>query len=239
MSASHRELNWVFLLPALVVPVLGSLVYFVLVPEGPVGQAAYTATKLFTLLYPFFFLKWIGLGGVIRRRRQDPGVVWPRWRSVILTAVASGVAIALTGSLLMLTPLGALVKEGAAAVGEKADGLGFKEHFVLFAIFLSVVHSALEEFYWRWFAYGQLRKKIGRWAAHLVAAVAFGGHHLVITTQFFPFALALFLTTCVVVGGLIWSVMYERQGTVIGCWISHLCVDVFLMVVGFQLIMGV
>jgi hypothetical protein len=56
--------------------------------------------------------------------------------------------------------------------------------------------------------------------------------------QFFTPALALFLTSCVVIGGLIWSLMYERQGTVAGCWISHLCVDVLLMTVGYQLIMG-
>jgi len=37
---------------------------------------------------------------------------------------------------------------------------------------------------------------------------------------------------------LIWSAMYERQGTIMGCWVSHLCVDVMLMVIGFQLVMG-
>jgi len=116
--------------------------------------------------------------------------------------------------------------------------LGFKDHFVLFAVFVSVLHSGLEEFYWRWFAYGQLRRKMTRRAAHLVAAVAFGGHHLIITLQFFSVALAFFLTGCVVVGGMIWSIMYERQGTIIGCWVSHLCVDVMLMVIGFQLVMG-
>ena len=123
-------------------------------------------------------------------------------------------------------------------VRARAEGLGFKDNFVLFAIFLSIVHSALEEFYWRWFAYGQLRHKVSREAAHILAAVAFGGHHLIITLQFFPIPLALFLTASVVVGGFIWSMMYEKQGTVIGCWISHICVDVMLMVIGFQLIMG-
>ena len=56
--------------------------------------------------------------------------------------------------------------------------------------------------------------------------------------RIFDIALAVLLTVCVVVGGFIWSLMYERQGTVIGSWISHLCVDVMLMVIGFQLVMG-
>jgi len=238
MSVAHRELGWGLLLPPLVVPALGALFYFVIFPEGNLGQSAYTATKLFTLVYPFLFLRQIGVGGIIRRRRHDPAVQWPGWGVVLVTGLATGLAIAGMGFLLMLTPLGDMVREGAARVSAKAEGLGFKDHFVLFAIFVSVIHSALEEFYWRWFAYGQLRRKMTRRAAHLVAAVAFGAHHLIVTLQFFPVALAFFLTICVAAGGLIWSIMYERQGTVIGCWMSHLCVDVMLMVIGFQLVMG-
>ncbi len=225
---------WAALGPALTVPLLGAMVYFVWFPEGRVGQAAYTATKVFTLLYPLFFLRWIGSSGLTRREERKTS--WPPWRAVILTGLVSGGAIAGLGTLLMLTPLGALVREGAGAVTEKAEGLGFREHFLLFAVFVSVFHSALEEYYWRWFLYGHLREKVGRWAGHGIAAVAFGGHHLVVTLQFFSPALAIFLTACVVTGGLIWTLMYEWHGSVAGCWISHLCVDVFLMVVGFQLI---
>ncbi len=222
MSASHRGLSWSLLLPPLVVPTVGALFYFVIVPEGTLGKSIYTATKLFTLLYPVFFLRQIGLGGIIRRRREDSTVEWPGWRSVVVIGLATGVAIAAVGF----------------RVAARAEGLGFKEHFLLFAVFVSVIHSGLEEYYWRWFLYGQLRHKMTRRVAHLIAAVAFGGHHLIITLQFFPAALAFFLTACVVVGGLIWSIMYERQGTVVGCWVSHLCVDVMLMIIGFELIMG-
>jgi membrane protease YdiL (CAAX protease family) len=203
-------------------------------PEGAVGRGTYTGTKIFTLVYPLFFLGLIGLSGLTRREERKAS--WPSWRTVILTGLASGGAIAGLGALLMWTPLGAMVQEGAGAVTEKAEGLGFREHFVLFAVFVSVIHSALEEYYWRWFVYGHLREKVGRWAGHTIAAIAFGGHHLVVTLQFFSPGLALFLTACVVVGGLIWTLMYEWQGTVVGCWISHLCVDVLLMVIGYQLI---
>lgn len=233
MEKQHT-LSWAALIPALTIPFLGSLVYFVFIPEGPLGQGAYTATKVFTLVYPLCFLGRVGIGGLFRR--EDRKASWPSWQVVLGTGLASGLAIAGLGAVLMLTPLGAMVREGAGAVTERAKGLGFKEHFILFAVFVSVFHSALEEYYWRWFAYGHLRAKLGRWAGHGIAAVAFGAHHLVVTLQFFSPALALFLTLCVMVGGLIWSLMYEWHGTVVGCWISHLCVDVLLMVVGYQLI---
>lgn len=221
---------------ALVVPFLGSLVYFVWMPEGTVGKTAYTLTKLFLVIIPLvvgFRVGWTGLWQ--RRVGECPPV---GWRTIVWTGVVSGVAIAATGAALMLTPLGAIIREGAAGVTERADGLGFLEHYVLFAVFVSFVHSVLEEVYWRWFVYGQLRKLCGRWWAHGLAGIGFAAHHLVITLQFFPASMAIFLSLCVAVGGVIWTLMYERQGTILGCWISHACVDVLLMVIGYQLLNG-
>lgn len=233
MNASRCQLSWVPLLLALVVPTIGALFYFVIFPNGPVGKSAYTLTKVFILCYPLLLLWRAGSHGVLRRA---PGRQWPTWKSVGITGLLSGLLIASTGFILMWTPIGALVWEAAPRVLIRAEGLGFRENFLLFAIFVSVFHSGLEEFYWRWFVYGQLQGKLGRWGAHLLAAGAFGGHHLIVTLQFFPVTLALILTACVVVGGVIWSLMYERQGTLVGCWVSHLLVDVMLMVIGYQLV---
>lgn len=236
MDAS-APVGWPALVPALVVPLLGSLVYFVWMPDGALGQIAYALTKLFTLAYPLVFLRAVGLGG-LTRRRDGQGVRWPSWRSVVLAGVGSGLLIAGLGAALMLTPLGELVGQGAAAASGKADALGFRDHFILFALFLAVFHSGLEEYYWRFFVYGQLRRKCGGPMAHGLAALTFAAHHLVLTLQFFSVGFAVFLATLVAVGGLLWSLMYERQGTVLGSWLSHICVDAFLMVVGYQLVMG-
>ena len=104
------------------------------------------------------------------------------------------------------------------------------------ATFITLLHSAMEEYYWRWFVYGHLRQMVGYWPGHLLAAVAFTGHHLVLMSVLFPLPLALFLSFLVGLGGLIWTLMYEWQGTVLGCWLSHLVVGAFLMIVGYRLI---
>ena len=105
------------------------------------------------------------------------------------------------------------------------------------AMFITILHSAMEEYYWRWFVYGHLRQMVGCWLGHLLAAVAFTGHHLVLMSVLFPFPLALFLSLLTGLGSLIWTRMYQRHGTVLGCWISHLIVDAFLMIVGYRLIL--
>ena len=156
----------------------------------------------------------------------------------MLWGIASGLLISALGTILMLSPMGEAVRDSAAAVNAKAESLGFKQHFIPFAIFICLLHSGLEEFYWRWFVYGQLRRRLRPTAAHSLAAISFAAHHLVVTSQFFPLPLAVFLAVCVGMGGFIWSWMYEKHGGLFGCWVSHLCVDAFLMVVGHQLIFG-
>lgn len=227
--SSSAPLAWRFLLPALVVPLIGSLLYFVWLPDYPIAKAVYGGTKLFTLIYPLCFFGW---RETLRGRPQQS------WGRVIALGLFSGIGISLLGVLLMATPLGALVRDGGGLVREKASALGFAQNYLLFAVFISLFHSALEEFYWRGFVFGQLRNRLSNLASHALAAAAFAAHHLVVTLQFFPAPLAILLAIFVAVGGVIWTLVYQRQGTLVGCWVSHLCVDAFLMIVGYQLIVA-
>lgn len=224
---SFKPLPWFSLLPALVVPLLGSLLYFVWLPGHSSAQIVYGLTKLFTLVYPLWFVGWKELF------TQKPIV---QWRKSLAWGLGSGLLICVAGGLLMLSPVGEMVREGSGPIQEKAEQLGFGENFFLFAVFLSIFHSALEEFYWRGFVFGKLREKLGLVGSHLVAGLAFAAHHLVVTWQYFDPPLAIFLAFCVAMGGVIWTYLYQKQGSLLGCWLSHLCVDVFLMVVGYQLI---
>lgn len=228
-SRTPLPLAWRFLLPALLVPLLGSLLYFVWLPGNAVAQLTYGATKVFTLVYPLCFVGWKEL--FTQRSRAS-------WKQLVISGFGSGLLICAAGVLLMLSPVGEMVRAGAGPIQEKAELLGFAKHFLLFAVFISVFHSALEEYYWRGFVFGKLREKMGIGCSHIVAALAFAAHHLVVTWQFFPPVLAIFLAFCVAVGGLLWTLLYQKQGSLVGCWLSHLCVDVLLMVVGYQLIMG-
>ena len=222
----------------LVVPLVCALVYVVWVPHGNAGRSAWFVTKIWIICYPLFFFSMIGLGGLVRR--EDRRAAWPTWAVVIWTGLLTGVCISLIGCLMVITPVGDIVKANSHNLVEKAEGLGFasRGRFLLVAAFITVLHSAMEEYYWRWFIYGHLRQMVGHWPGHLIAAVAFTGHHLVLMSVLFPLPLALFLSFLVGLGGLIWTLMYEWQGTVLGCWLSHLVVDAFLMIVGYRLIMG-
>ncbi len=217
------------LVPAMVFPTIGALLYFVWLPGSGVAQAVYGIEKLILAAAPIAF--------VVARWRHRPDRPRRHGRSLAL-GLASGIAIAAAAFGLMSTPLGDLVRQAAPAIVGKAETLGFADHFIVFAAFLSIFHSLIEELYWRWLVFGHLRERIRLPAAHALAAIAFSAHHLVILSVFFPFGLACFFTLAVAVGGVIWSVLYQSTGSLVGCWLSHALVDAALMAVAYPMIVA-
>ena len=145
-----------------------------------------------------------------------------------------GIIVALMLGL-MATPLGEIVRAGAGKIQTKVAGMGVLDHFVWFALFLSVIHSLIEEVYWRRFVAGNLLKLISPWKAHLLAGIGFSAHHVVVVSQFFPLGMAFFLGSCVGIGGVLWSVLMVKQRSLLGAWMSHMVVDLGIMVIGARL----
>ena len=94
----------------------------------------------------------------------------------------------------------------------------------------------MEEFYWRWFAFGQAKKLMPAGIAHLVAAVGFASHHVVILSQFFHLVWAFVFGVCVALGGAFWSWQANRYNSLIGPWFSHKIIDLGLMWVGWEVL---
>ena len=117
-------------------------------------------------------------------------------------------------------------------------GLGVADYYIPFCCFLSIAHSLLEEYYWRWFAWGKLDIVMPGIRSHLLAALGFSLHHYVVLTGFFGLGWALVFGTLVGVGGLIWSWQFKRTGSLLGPWLSHLLVDAVVMGVGYFIVFG-
>jgi membrane protease YdiL (CAAX protease family) len=116
-------------------------------------------------------------------------------------------------------------------------GVGGPLGYVVLAAFYSVVHSFLEEYYWRWFVFGRLRDLMGWKTAVVVASVGFMGHHVIVLGTFcgwlspatWVFSLAVGL------GGAFWAWLYHRSRSLLGPWASHLLIDAAIFVVGYDL----
>jgi hypothetical protein len=218
--------------PAMLLPFVASLVYFILLTESRLTQVLYSATKVFTLLWPAAALWWIEK----RPLRTRHVTLREHLRAVPLGA-GSGLVIAgvIVGAY-ALTPLGDYVRGFADTVRERTERLGVVDHYVLFGLFLAIAHSLIEEYYWRWYVFGRLVTVVPRGVAYGLASLAFAAHHYVILGCYFSPPGMILFGTCVGIGGAFWCWLFRRQNTLLGSWISHALVDAAILGVGHQLL---
>ncbi len=118
-------------------------------------------------------------------------------------------------------------------------GLSEPAAYLGFALFLSAIHSFLEEYYWRWFLFGRLAERVALGPAVAISSLAFAAHHLIDLGVFFPgyfWTLTVPLSGAVAMGGAFWAWLYARSRSLYGPWLSHALVDAALMAIGYDLI---
>lgn len=223
------------MLVALGFPGLAAWVYFIALAEQPawVQGTALAVGKLIQFGFPAVWVL------AVQRQRC-------RWKRPRLAGVMAGLAFGLLVFALMLATYHAWLKPQGylAAAGQQITrkvsgfGVGAPPAYWAMAAFYSIPHSLLEEYYWRWFAFGQLRRLIPWKSAALVSSVGFMGHHVLVLGAYFGWlSLATFAFSLgVAVGGAVWCWLYQRSGSLVGPWLSHLLVDVAIFVIGYDLV---
>jgi membrane protease YdiL (CAAX protease family) len=225
------------LLLAMVFPTLATLVDFVILAQGgqsnPWQRVAYAAGAMFQVCFPVLCV-WRFEG-----RWPRPGR--PTLRGLRLGLIFGGVVamgtLALYHLFLRSTPV---FEATADRLRHKMDefGLASPAGLALFAVFISVPHSLLEEYYWRWFVFGRLRLYVRVPTAMGLSGIAFMSHHVVLLSVYFPgqvWTAVVPFSLCVAAGGVAWAWLYQRTGGICAVWLSHLLVDVGLFVVGYDL----
>jgi uncharacterized protein len=240
--------RWVVLAVAMTYPTALSWTYFIGLAQAaqpaastsaapnPLVLAAYSLGKIVQFAFP---LAW--LWGIERRRLIFTA---PNRKGMAL-GIAFGLLVG-AGTFVLygfLRHRMGLLSGTAERLHVKIQefGIGTPTAYIAFAIFLSVAHSFLEEYYWRWFVFGSLRERLPLATAISLASVAFMAHHVVILGVYFPgrfWSLAMPLSVGVGVGGAVWAWLYERSGSIYACWLSHLLVDAAIMAVGYSLAFG-
>ena len=75
-------------------------------------------------------------------------------------------------------------------IQKKIEGFGIDTvgKYAALSIFYSLCHSFLEEYYWRWFVFGQLRRQMNFPSAMFISAVGFMAHHVLVLGFYFGFS---------------------------------------------------
>jgi membrane protease YdiL (CAAX protease family) len=231
----NRRAEWAAVLFALVYPTLLTVVYFILLANSSTAlqQGTYAIGKLIQ-----FGLPALWIFGV--RREQ---IAWskPR-RTDFIGGGLLGMGL-LVGALVLYhfvaKPAGLFDDTPGNAIRQKIAGLGVGSvpRFAVLATFYSLAHSLLEEYYWRWFVFGRLRRLTSPSAAIGISSVGFMAHHVCIISTFFGWfsPMSLLLSAAVAIGGVIFAAIYQRTNSLYAPWISHAFVDAAIFLVGYDL----
>ena len=223
---------WRGVVPAMLAPVAASLIYYVLLAETGFAIFVYGMSKLFLVVWPVgATLLWEKEAFRLSRLVEQNHL-----KALPLGILSGGLIAALIVGTFKFSPWSTYIQQFSGQVLGKAEDMKILDYYVPFAILISLGHSLLEEYYWRWYVYGRLRRLVGPKTAYLGASLAFAAHHYVVLGCFFPIWFAAILGTGVAIGGGLWCWMYHKQQSLAGCWISHILVDGAIFSVGYYLI---
>jgi membrane protease YdiL (CAAX protease family) len=133
-----------------------------------------------------------------------------------------------------------LVASATPAIRAKVTGAGLNSlaAYAAAGVFYSLLHSLLEEYYWRWFVYGQLRRWTSLVTANVISSLGFMAHHVLVLGFYFGFTnpATYLLAACIAIGGAAWAWLYQRSGSLLGPWLSHVLVDAAIFAIGYDLV---
>ncbi len=229
---SHRDLFAVGF--CLVFPTIVTLAYFVwFADQADALKVAYGVGKVIQFGFPVLFAWFFVHDRIGWPKRDKRGVK----HGLIFGAVIAAAGLAIY--VWILKPSGAL-DSAASQIEAKVAGFGITNAAAYFALaaFYSVAHSGLEEYYWRWFVFGQLRSRTLRVVAIFISSVGFMAHHVVVLGIFFGWSspLTYLFSVAVAIGGAVWAWLYDDSDSLLAPWISHAIVDAGIFAIGYDVI---
>lgn len=109
------------------------------------------------------------------------------------------------------------------------------DNFVYVAIYISIMNSFLEEFFFRGFGFITLKKFVNVRFAYIFSPVLFAVYHVgMMLGMFHPAVLAL-LMAGLICGGVIFNALNDKFGNIYPSWFVHMAANFAINSVGFIL----
>lgn len=219
------------LITAMTLPTIAAWFYFIVCAGHPAAAWVYGSTKIAMAVIPLFVWWRYGLDKLQRSNSASLSLA-----RIVSEGVMTGLLMAAGIITLALGPMATLIAEATPRIAGKVNefGIGSASTYVLATVVISILHSAFEEYYWRWYVFRALAARLPISVAHLLAGLAFAGHHIIVAGVYAGVAVGVVLGLVVGAAGIAWSLLFRRHGSLIGCWIAHACCDLALMWIGWR-----
>jgi membrane protease YdiL (CAAX protease family) len=231
-SPGARAAQFAVMCFALALPTGATMVYALLLQGHPATKFVYGASKVVQFSLP---IAWV----VLFQRRK---LAFPK-PSCTGMGISAGMGLAVLAGMFALY-FGYLRTSPAFASAPQAIarqmtdfGVHSLAGFLMLAVFISLLHSLAEEYYWRWFVFGQLQESLPLVAAIVISSLGFMSHHVLVIGKLLASygVYTCFFSLCVATGGALWAWLYHRTRSLYGPWLCHFIIDSGLMCIGYDL----
>ena len=153
-----------------------------------------------------------------------------KWELVIALALGFSALIVITGGYFIIDryfDLDAIILERTSQGGVSA------ENFAWVSIYIALVNSMLEEFFFRGYAFLNLKALTSRPFAYILSGVLFAVYHFGMLGVGATILVSLVAMGLLFVSGLILNALNERSGSILTSWLLHMCANLAINAVGF------
>jgi len=237
-SPPAKTSDWMALAFAFVCPTLITLVYFQWLNDASSSyqQLAYGIGKGIQFGFPVVWV-WLWYRSKLTWKTTTPLNMNQIWVGIGFGLLVVATMFAIYFLLIAPSEIAATLVETAR---EKVAGFGVDSlwKYMGLGIFYALVHSFMEEYYWRWFVFDYLKKFTNTWAANILSSFGFMGHHVVVLGLYFGWTspLTYLFSLSIAVGGMFWAWQYHTTGRLRASWISHIIVDAGIFGLGYFMI---
>ncbi|HHX61631.1 MAG TPA: CPBP family intramembrane metalloprotease [Epulopiscium sp.] len=110
-----------------------------------------------------------------------------------------------------------------------------KDNFIWIALYISLINSLLEEFFFRGFIFLNLKKTSVRKFAYLVSTLVFSVYHVAIMGSWFDPIIFIVAMVGLFVGAFIFNFLNEKEENIYNSWIVHMMANLSINTVGLMM----
>lgn len=99
-------------------------------------------------------------------------------------------------------------------------------NILFIGLYIIVVNSLLEEFFWRGFFFNELHTLYGWFVAYVLTGIGFSLYHVAFFYSWFSFYFVLLATTGLFVYSLFMCMLFQKYQDLFTCWLIHAIVDI-------------
>lgn len=116
------------------------------------------------------------------------------------------------------------------------EGMGITaDNFLYVAVYISIMNSFLEEFFFRGFGFLTLKNYVPIQLAYLFSPLLFAFYHVGMLWEMFHPAVTALILFGLISGGLIFNALNHRFGNLYPSWFAHMAANFAINTIGFIL----